>query len=343
MGADDPAGDAVITRPEGSTVVPVRHHGRWLAAAAVVLLAVMLVHSLFFSHVVVNGKPRERFEWHIIDQYFFSSEVLKGLQVTIELTLIAMAGGILLGVVLAVMRLSPNPIVTGASWLYIWFFRGTPVLVQLLFWYNAAYIFPKFTLGVPFGPALVHINLNSTLTPFIAASFGLALNEGAYMSEIVRAGILSVDEGQTEAAQSIGMGRLATLRLIVLPQAMRVIIPPTGNETISMLKTTSLASVVTVTETLYSVQLIYAQNFRIVPLLMVASLWYLVVTSVLMVGQYYVERHYARGSVRQLPPTPMQRLRRTLLFRSEGGGPFGTMMPVDSGEISSLGSGRQHG
>jgi polar amino acid transport system permease protein len=226
-----------------------------------------------------------------------------------------MAGGIAIGVVLAIMRLSPNPIVTGSAWVYIWFFRGTPVLVQLLFWYNAAYIFPTFSLGVPFGPALVHFDLNTWLTPFLAASVGLALNEGAYMSEIVRAGLISVDEGQNEAAQSIGMTRLMALRLIVIPQAMRVIIPPTGNETISMLKTTSLASVVVVAELTFTVEQIYSANYKTIPLLMVASLQYLWVTSVLMVGQYYLERHYARGSVRQLPPTPWQRVRRGLLIR----------------------------
>jgi polar amino acid transport system permease protein len=315
-----------------------------VAAAIVVLLAVMLVHSLFFSEVVRGGRRQERFEWHIVNHYFFSSQVLMGLRNTIEITVIAMAGGIVLGVILAIMRLSPNPIVNGSAWVYIWFFRGTPVLVQLLFWYNASYIFPKFTLGVPFGPALFHVNLNSTITPFIAASVGLALNEGAYMSEIVRAGILSVDEGQTEAAQSVGMTRLETLRLIVLPQAMRVIIPPTGNETISMLKTSSLASVVTLPELLYSVQLIYAQTYQTIPLLMVASLWYLVVTSVLMVVQYYVERYYARGSVRALPPTPWQRLRRALRIRPEEG-PFGTFPPVDAVESSgtNLGIGSKHG
>jgi polar amino acid transport system permease protein len=326
MAVDEASDSAVNSATDEMTVVPVRHPGRWIAAAVVVLLAVMLVHTLFFSKVKRSGKPQERFEWHVINHYFFSSQVLHGLRITIEITAIAMAGGILLGVILAIMRLSPNPIVSGASWLYIWFFRGTPVLVQLLFWFNASYIFPSFTLGIPFGPALVHVNLNSTLTPFIAASFGLALNEGAYMSEIVRAGILSVDEGQTEAAQSIGMSRLATLRLVVLPQAMRVIIPPTGNETISMLKTSSLASVVTLSELLFSVQLIYAQTYQTVPLLMVASLWYLIVTSVLMVVQYYIERHYARGSVRQLPPTPFQRLYRTLRIRPRPG-PFGPMAP----------------
>jgi polar amino acid transport system permease protein len=324
--AKGPARD--LTAPSATPVVPVRHPGRWVAAAVVVLLAVMLVHSLFFSHVVINGRTRERFEWNIINQYFLSSEVLKALGITIALTVVAMAGGITIGIVLAIMRLSPNPIVTGSAWLYIWFFRGTPVLVQLLFWYNASYIFPSFSLGIPFGPALVHFNLNTWLTPFLVASVGLALNEGAYMSEVVRAGLISVDEGQTEAAQSIGMSRFMTLRLIVVPQAMRVIIPPTGNETISMLKTTSLASVVTVSELTFTVEQIMAADYRTVPLFMVASLQYLWVTSVLMVGQYYVERHYAKGSVRQLPPTPLQRLRRGLLIRPGKAG-FGRFGGVD--------------
>jgi polar amino acid transport system permease protein len=316
-----------LTAPAAMPVVPVRHPGRWVAAAVVVLLAVMLVHSLFFSHVLINGRIRERFEWNVINQYFLSSEVVKALGITIALTVVAMAGGIAIGVVLAIMRLSPNPLVTGSAWVYIWFFRGTPVLVQLLFWYNASYIFPSFSLGIPFGPALVHFNLNTWLTPFLVASVGLALNEGAYMSEVVRAGLISVDEGQTEAAQSIGMSRFMTLRLIVVPQAMRVIIPPTGNETISMLKTTSLASVVTVSELTFTVEQIMAADYKTVPLFMVASLQYLWVTSVLMVGQYYVERHYARGSVRQLPPTPFQRLRRGLLIRP--GQKYGRFGDVD--------------
>ncbi|MGD0809607.1 MAG: amino acid ABC transporter permease [Acidimicrobiales bacterium] len=319
-----------LNAPTAMPVVPIRHPGRWVAAVVVVLLAVMLVHSLFFSHVVIDGRIRERFEWNIINQYFLSSEVVKALGVTIALTLIAMAGGIAIGVALAIMRLSPNPIVTGSAWVYIWFFRGTPVLVQLLFWYNASYIFPSFSLGIPFGPALVHFNLNTWVTPFLAASIGLALNEGAYMSEVVRAGLISVDEGQTEAAQSIGMSRFMTLRLIVVPQAMRVIIPPTGNETISMLKTTSLASVVTVSELTFTVDQIMAADYRTVPLLMVASLQYLWVTSLLMVGQYYIERHYAKGSVRQLPPTPMQRLLMGLSIRpgKTGYGRFGEIEGV---------------
>ena len=230
------------------------------------VVAVALVRS-------VATNPR--FEWGVVGDYLFDERILEGVRFTIELTVIAMAIGIVLGVVLAVMRLSPNPLVSGASWLYIWFFRGTPVLVQLLFWYNLAALYPTISLGIPFGPAFVHADANTLITPFTAAILGLGLNEGAYMAEIVRAGIISVDEGQTEAAQSLGMTRLQTMRRIVLPQAMRVIIPPTGNETISMLKTTSLVSVIAVADLLYAAQTIYSANFKTIPLLIVASIWYL--------------------------------------------------------------------
>jgi polar amino acid transport system permease protein len=195
---------------------------------------------------------------------------------------------------------------------YIWFFRGTPVLVQLLVWFNLAFLYPKISIGIPFGPSWLTANANNLITPLAAAILGLGLNEGAYMAEIVRAGILSVEHGQSEAAQALGMSSGQTMRRIILPQAMRVIIPPTGNETISMLKTSSLASVITVTELLYAVQLIYSVNFKTIPLLIVASIWYLIVTSVLTAGQYYVERYYARGSARELPLTPWQRVRRYL-------------------------------
>ncbi len=286
-------------RPADIKAVPVRHPGRWVASVAVAVLAAMFVHGL----VTEQG-----YHWDVIGQYFFSRRVLDGLVLTIELTVIAMAIGIALGIVLAVMRLSPNPLVSGSSWLYIWFFRGTPLLVQLLFWYNMAALYPRLGLGIPFGPQFVTGTANTIITPFGAAIFGLGLNEGAYMAEIVRAGFLSVDEGQTEAAQSLGMTRLQTMRRVVLPQAMRVIIPPTGNETISMLKNTSLVSVIAVTELLYSVQLIYAANYQTIPLLIVASLWYLIVTTVLTTGQYYIERHYSKGASRELPPTFLRRL-----------------------------------
>jgi polar amino acid transport system permease protein len=294
---------AETRRPEEIKAVPVRHPGRWVAGAVVLVLVAMFVHTL-----VTNP----RFDWGVIGKYFFSSRVLDGLGLTILLTVVAMAIGIVLGVILAVMRLSPNPLLSGSSWVYIWFFRGTPVLVQLLFWYNLAFLYPKVSIGVPFGPSFAHGNANTFITAVTAGILGLGLNEGAYMAEIVRAGILSVEQGQSEAAQALGMNRAQTLRRIILPQAMRVIIPPTGNETISMLKTSSLASVITVTELLYAVQLIYSVNFKTIPLLIVASIWYLIMTSILTAGQYYIERHYARGSARELPPTPLQRLRKNL-------------------------------
>ena len=290
-------------RPDEIKAIPVRRPGRWVAAAIILYLTAAIAKS-------VATNPR--FEWGIIRHYFTSSRVLQGLITTLELTVLCMAIGIAIGIVLAVMRLSPNPLVSGASWLYIWFFRGTPVLVQILFWGFFAALYPRVSLGIPLGPQFVHFSANSVITPFVAGMLALGLNEGAYMAEIVRAGIISVDEGQTEAAQSLGMTRLQTIRRIVLPQAMRVIVPPTGNETISMLKTTSLVSVIAVTELLYSVQLIYAVNYRTIPLLIVASIWYLIVTTVLSFGQYYLERYFARGAARELPPTPLQRLRRSL-------------------------------
>ena len=289
--------------------VPVRHPGRWVGAVVVIVLGAMFVHTVTVSTVMRGGRREHRFEWNVVGRYFLSRSVLDGLLVTLELTALAMAIGIALGVTFAVLRLSPNPILSSASWLYIWFFRGTPVLVQLLFWFGLSYVYPRITFGIPFGPAFVHVNANTFITAFMAAVIGLGLNEGAYMAEIVRAGILSVDEGQTEAAEALGLTRLQTMRRIVLPQAMRVIIPPTGTETISMLKTSSLASVIAVTELLYSVQTIYSRTYQIVPLLMVASIWYLIVTSVLTAGQFYVERYFARGALREPPPTPIARWR----------------------------------
>jgi polar amino acid transport system permease protein len=291
-------------RPDEIKAIPVRHPGRWVAAAIVLVLAAALAKSI---------ATNPRFQWGIVGHYFFSSRVLHGLVVTLQLTAISMGIGIALGTLLAVMRLSPNPLVSGASWLYIGLFRGTPVLVQILFWSFISALYPQLSLGIPFGPQFAHFNANSVITPFVAGMLALGLNEGAYMAEIVRAGIISVEEGQTEAAQALGMTRLQTMRRIVLPQAMRVIIPPTGNETISMLKTTSLVSVIATTELLYSVQLIYAVNYRTIPLLIVASIWYLIVTTVLTIGQYYLERHFGRGSMRELPETPLQKLRRYLI------------------------------
>src|SRR6187401_755089 len=289
-------------RPEKIEAVPVRHPGRWVAGAIVLLLVAIAVHS-------VATNPR--FGWGTFGDFFFDHRILHGVVVTIELTVISMVIGIVLGVLLAVMRLSPNPLVAGSSWTYVWLFRGTPVLVQILFWSFISALYPRISLGIPFGgPELIGGNANTIITPFVAAVLALGLNEGAYMAEIVRAGILSVDEGQNEAAQALGMTRLQTMRRIVLPQAMRVIIPPTGNETISMLKTTSLASVIAVTELTYTVTLIYGANFKQIPLLIVASIWYLAFTTILSIVQFYVERRFGRGTSRGERETFWQRLRR---------------------------------
>jgi polar amino acid transport system permease protein len=294
------------TRPEAIKAIPLRHPWRWVSALIVLALAADAIYTFAAA---------PNLEWKFVAQYLFFPEILHGLVVTIELTVIAMAIGATIGVLLAVMRLSPNPVVSTVSWFYIWFFRGTPVLVQLFFWYNLALILPYLKLGIPF----THIEwvgqTNQVISPFLAAILGLGFNEGAYMSEVVRAGIISVDHGQTEAAQALGMTRIAVMRRIVLPQAMRVILPPTGNETISMLKTSSLAYITTVAELFYVQTEISNANFEIVELLIVASIWYLFMTSILTFGQYYLERYFARGSARQLPPTPLQRFRR-LLFHA---------------------------
>jgi len=281
-------------------VVPERHPRRLVTAAVVVLLAGLIIRSV---------STNDRFEWDVVRENFFSPRVVEGLVLTLELTAVSMTIGIALGTLMAVMRISPNPLIAGAASLYIWFFRGVPILVQLLFLFNLAALYPVLSIGIPFGPVLFSSSANTLITPLVAAIMGLSLAEGAYMAEIVRAGLVSVGHGQTEAAQALGLRRSLALRLIILPQAMRAIIPPTGNEIISMLKTTSLVSVIAVAELLYSVQLIYAVNYKTIPMLIVASAWYLVFTSVLTVIQYYVERRFARGASRALPLTPIQKLR----------------------------------
>jgi polar amino acid transport system permease protein len=282
-------------RPEEIKAVPVRRPGRWIAAAIVLLIAASLIRS-----VINNTGPNKGFQWHVVGQYLFDSRILHGVVLTLELTVISMAIGVVLGIVLAVMRQSPNPVVSGASWLYIWFFRGTPLYVQLLFWSFFGALYKTIDLGVPFGPSFIHLNSNSTITVFVAGVLGFSLNEGAYMAEIVRAGIIAVDEGQSEAAQSLGLNRLQIMRRIVLPQAMRVILPPTGNETISMLKNTSLAVAVggSLYELLSETEHIYYTNYAEIPLLIVACLWYLALTSVAYVGQYFLERRFGRGFTR---------------------------------------------
>ncbi|MGW6293084.1 amino acid ABC transporter permease [Streptomyces sp. NPDC055058] len=292
--------------PEAIKAIPVRHYGRYVSAVVALALLGGIVYA--FS----QGK----IEWDSIPDYFFDDRILSGVGKTLLLTVLAMAIGIVGGVMLAVMRLSKNPVTSSIAWFYIWFFRGTPVLVQLIVWFNLGLVFEYINLG-PF----YRDEWSDFMTPFLTALLGLGLNEAAYMAEICRAGLLSVDEGQTEASHALGMSHAKTLRRIVIPQAMRVIVPPTGNEVINMLKTTSLVSVVQYPELLRAAQDIGQTSGAPAEMLFLAAAWYLLMTSVFSVGQYYLERHYARGSTRQLPPTPMQKVKANLLSigRPKGG------------------------
>ncbi|MFE2559474.1 amino acid ABC transporter permease [Streptomyces sp. NPDC059352] len=258
-------------------VVPARRAGQWAAATVVLVLLGLGLLS------VVRNKA---FQWDVVAEYFTSASVLRGLGLTLWLTALVMALGFVLGTLLAVLRLSFNPVLRAVSWGYVWFFRSTPILVQLLFWFNIGALYPT-VLGVH------TVNL---LGPVSVAVIGLTLHEAAYAAEVVRGGILSVDRGQIEAAQSLGLGRWRRLTRIVLPQAMRAIVPPAGNMLIGTLKGTSIVSVIAVQDLLYSTQLVYHRTYEVIPLLLVATLWYVAVTSVLSLGQHYVERYYARGT-----------------------------------------------
>ncbi|KAA9106636.1 amino acid ABC transporter permease [Microbacterium rhizomatis] len=250
--------------------------------------------------------------WDVVGEYLFNPKVLDGVVLTLVLTAVAMILGCLIGLILALMKISSSLLLNVAADGYIWLFRGTPLLVQLLFWYNLASFIPTLSIGIPFGPSFVELDTNTVITSMVAAMLGLGLNEGAYMSEIIRAGIQSVDQGQAEAAAALGMSRRRAMRRIVLPQAMRVIVPPTGNQVISMLKGTSLVSIVAISELLYTVQVIYARTFETIPLLVVACIWYLFLTSVLSIGQHYIERYYARGATRTAPDTYATKFRKLI-------------------------------
>jgi polar amino acid transport system permease protein len=251
--------------------------------------------ALVFASLVASASANPNYQWSVVGHYLFAAPILTGLSHTVELTVASMAIGIGLGVVLAVMRLSPNPVISTAASVYIWVFRGVPVLVQLLFWYFLSALFPRLSIGIPFGPSVLSVDTNQVITQLTAAVLGLGLSEGAYMAEIVRSGILSVSQGQNDAAKSLGMKGLLTMRRIVLPQALRIIIPPTGNETIGMLKNTSMVIVIAYTDLLTSASLIYARTFETIPLLIVACIWYLAVTTVLMFIQSGIERRFGRG------------------------------------------------
>jgi polar amino acid transport system permease protein len=286
--------------PEAIRAVPVRHPGRWVATAIVAVLAAMFINML-----VTNNA----FQWRFMFDNMFKAPVLQGVRTSLELTVLAMAIGVALGVVVAVMRLSPNPVIAGAAWGYTWFFRAVPRIVLAILFGNLGILYAKFYVGLPFDRQILDflglggtdgrlfgVDARTIGAGFIAGLLALALSEAAYMAEIVRAGMLSIDPGQAEAAQALGMSRLLTLRRVVLPQAMRVIVPPTGNETIAMLKDTALVAFVPVTnELFFQLQAIGSRTFKVFPMLVAACIWYLALTSVLMVAQYFIERHFSRG------------------------------------------------
>lgn len=268
-------------RPEPIKAVPVRRTGQWISAAVVIALVGALVWA-----VATN----DNIQWSVVGDFLFNPQILKGGVTTIELTVLSMALGVVLGVVLAVMRLSRNPVLRYVSAGYLWLFRGTPVLVQIVLWFNLGLIFPRLGIGG------LSADTNTLISAFTAALLALALNEAAYMAEIVRGGILSVDKGQTEAAQALGLTGGKTMRRIVLPQAMRVIVPPTGNEVITMLKTTALVSAIGAKDLFTEAQFYGSKNFTTFEMLIVASFWYLVLTTVLTFGQARLEQRFARGS-----------------------------------------------
>ncbi|MET9394851.1 amino acid ABC transporter permease [Streptomyces sp. NPDC006624] len=285
---------------EDLVVVPVRNYGRWVAAAAALAALVGLAGSL---------AKNENLRWDIVGEYLFADLIFDGLVTTLWLTAAAMVLGLALGTLIAVMRLSPSPVLYGLATFFVWIFRGTPLLVQIIFWGYAAALYKYVMIGVPFTDiTFFQAETNSLLTPAVAALLALGLNEAAYASEIVRAGIQSVDPGQTEAAHSLGMRPALTMRRIVLPQAMRVIIPPMGNETINMLKMTALVSVISAHDLMSNIQDVYAQNYQVIPMLVVASLWYLALVTVLGVPQAYLERRYGRGTARAQHVSPLRRL-----------------------------------
>ncbi|BCH26691.1 amino acid ABC transporter permease [Mesorhizobium sp. L-8-3] len=292
---------------EDLVVVPVRHYGLWIGTAVTLVVLFVIVAAL---------ATNPAFDWPTVGKYLFHPSIMRGLGQTILLTVIIMALSIVIGAVVAIMRLSPSRILNSFAAGYIWFFRGAPALIQLIFWFNLSLVVREFSLTLPFLGTLFSVKTNDFMTPFVSAVIALSLHEAGYMAEIVRAGINSVPSGQTEAAGSLGMTRGLILRRITLPQAMRFIVPPTGNETINLLKTTSLVTIIAVDDLLYSAQSIYARTFETIPLLIVVAFWYLFVVTLLSIGQHFIEQYYGRSDQQQ--GRPMNRiLQRAFRFRRE--------------------------
>ena len=267
-------------------IVRLRHPWRWVAVAVI---------ALFAAQAIVFAVTNDKLRWDLVGGYLFEESILRGLWMTVKLTVVSMVVGVVLGTVLAVMRLSDNPVFRAVAGGYVWLFRGTPILVQLLFWFFLGTVLPTITIGIPFGPDFGSWATNTVISQFTAAILGLGLNEAAYMAEIVRAGIGSVDQGQSEAAEALGMSPATTYRRVILPQAARLIVPPTANQTISMLKLTSLVLVIGLPELTTTVQLIYGRNLQQIPMLLVASIWYLVLTTILTIIQSRLEKRMSRG------------------------------------------------
>ncbi|WP_026424363.1 amino acid ABC transporter permease [Actinokineospora inagensis] len=285
-------------------VVPLRHPWRWVATAVALVLLAQAVHAL-----VTNSA----FQWAAFGYWFFRPVVLDGLWLTLQLTGLAAVFGLLGGIVLALMRLSRNPVLRAVAWGYIWLFRSIPLIVLLLFLANVTALYSTLSLGIPFGPSFVEFSANDLLSFYFVAVLGLSLNEAAYAAEIVRSGIISVDQGQLEAAAALGLPKSRQYRRIILPQATRAIIPSYANQLIGLLKGTSVVYITSLLELFGVVQTQASVNSgQIIPLLVVGTIWYIILTSLLSVVQYYLERHFSRGALRTVPPTPFQRLRASL-------------------------------
>ncbi|WP_286157047.1 amino acid ABC transporter permease [Streptomyces sp. AA4] len=282
-------------------VAPLRRPGRWVAAAVVLVLLAQLAHALITNPV---------FQWDVFGYWFFRPVVLDGLLLTLELTGLAAVFGLVGGIVLALLRLSKNPLLQAVSWAYVWIFRSIPLIVLLLFLANVTALYSTLSLGIPFGPSFFSFSATDVLSFFVVAVLGLSLNEAAYAAEIVRAGVLSVDQGQLEAAAALGLPRSRQYRRIILPQATRAIVPAYANQLIGLLKGTSVVYITSLLELFGVVETQASTNSgQIIPLLLVGTVWYIILTSVLSVIQYYVERFFSRGALRTVPPTPFQRFR----------------------------------
>lgn len=286
---------------EEPRVVKARHPWRWVATGIVLVLLAMAVNALITNPA---------WDWPVVREYLFHPSVVSAALFTVELTALGIVLGFLLGTVLALMRLSRVPLLTSVAWGYVWLFRSVPLILQLLFWYNLGALYRQISFGIPFGPAFYSVDSMDLIGPVTAAVLGLALHQAAYAAEIVRGGFLSVDPGQLEAAAALGIPRRRQILRIQLPQAMRTIVPAAGNEIIGLVKGTSVVYIMALPELFYQVQVIYNRNGRVIAMLLVAAIWYLALTTVLSIAQYYVERRFGRGMARELPPTPLHRARR---------------------------------